>query len=99
MRRPPAAPSCSNDPQPDLPMEFSNLNLKNDVSVNRGEDRYTLALAARQSDGTSESESTWWKKFDPAMTKLSVEHTPTRTRRRPPSCPHTPATPALRRRV
>ncbi|MEU5783172.1 LamG-like jellyroll fold domain-containing protein [Micromonospora lupini] len=70
--KPPAAPSCSNDPQPDLPMEFSNL--KTDVSANRGEDRYTLALAARQSDGTSESESTWWKKFDPAMTKLTVEY-------------------------
>lgn len=72
--KPPATPSCDNDPQPDLPMEFSNTNLRDDISANRGEDRYTLALAARQSDGTSESESTWWKKFDPAMTKLTVEY-------------------------
>ncbi|MEV7985642.1 LamG-like jellyroll fold domain-containing protein [Micromonospora sp. NPDC085948] len=70
--KPPAAPNCSNDPQPDLPMEFAKL--KDDVSSNRGNAKYTLALAARQADGTSESESTWWKKFDPAMTKLSVEY-------------------------
>ncbi|MEU8111986.1 LamG-like jellyroll fold domain-containing protein [Micromonospora sp. NPDC048947] len=69
--KPPATPSCSNDPQPDLPMEFSKL--KDDVSSNRGNAKYTLALSARQADGTSESESTWWKKFDPALTKLSVE--------------------------
>ncbi|MGW3784519.1 LamG domain-containing protein [Micromonospora chokoriensis] len=70
--KPPATPSCANDPQPDLPMEFSNL--KDDVTANRGNAKYTLALAARQADGTSESESTWWKKFDPAMTKLTVEY-------------------------
>ncbi|MFF0253887.1 LamG domain-containing protein [Micromonospora zamorensis] len=70
--KPPATPSCANDPQPDLPMEFSNL--KDDVTANRGNAKYTLALAARQADGTSESETTWWKKFDPALTKLSVEY-------------------------
>ncbi|MET8530354.1 LamG domain-containing protein [Micromonospora sp. NPDC005172] len=72
--KPSGGEGCDNDPQPDLPMEFAASALKTDISANRGEDRYTLALAARQSDGTSESESTWWKKFDPAMTKLTVEY-------------------------
>ncbi|MEU5950463.1 LamG domain-containing protein [Micromonospora sp. NPDC047465] len=72
--KPPAAPSCDNDPQPDLPMEFSSTNLKNDIIAHRGDSNYTLALSNRQSDGTSESTSTWWKKFDPAQTKLTVEY-------------------------
>ncbi|MCX4469396.1 LamG domain-containing protein [Micromonospora sp. NBC_01655] len=72
--KPPAAPSCPNDPQPDLPMEFASSNLKDDVAAASGQDNYTLALSTRQSDGTSESTSNWWKKFDPAMTKLTVEY-------------------------
>ncbi|MEO3779644.1 LamG domain-containing protein [Micromonospora sp. B11E3] len=55
-------------------MEFTSSNLKTDVTAARGQDNYTLALSTRQSDGTSEGTSNWWKKFDPAMTKLTVEY-------------------------
>lgn len=72
--KPPAQPSCEDDPQPDAPMEFSSTNLKDDIIANRGQVVYTLALSTRQSDGSSESTSTWWKKFDPALTKLTVEY-------------------------
>ncbi|MEU7617365.1 LamG domain-containing protein [Micromonospora rifamycinica] len=72
--KPPAAPSCTDDPQPDKPMEFSSTNLKNDIDAHKGDSNFTLALSARQSDGSSEGTSTWWKKFDPAMTKLTVEY-------------------------
>ncbi|MFC4147209.1 LamG domain-containing protein, partial [Micromonospora mangrovi] len=72
--KPSGGAGCSNDPQPDLPMEFVSTNLKNDVSAYRGDSNYTLALSTRQSDGTSETTSNWWKKFDPAATKLSIEY-------------------------
>ncbi|MGN9807088.1 LamG domain-containing protein [Micromonospora sp. L32] len=72
--KPPAAPSCGDDPQPDMPMEFSSQNLKTDIDAHKGQANYTLALAARQSDGSSESTKEWWKKFDPALTKLTVEY-------------------------
>jgi len=72
--KPSTGAGCSNDPQPDMPMEFSSANLRNDISNNRGQAVYTLALSTRQSDGTSESTASWWKKFDPAMTKLSIEY-------------------------
>ncbi|GAB3150827.1 LamG domain-containing protein [Micromonospora sonneratiae] len=79
--KPPAAPSCPNDPQPNKPMEFAATALKNDVIAARGQTSYTLALSTRQSDGSSESTSTWWKKFDAGATKLTVEYNT------PPSTP------------
>ncbi|MFC4147212.1 LamG domain-containing protein [Micromonospora mangrovi] len=72
--KPSGGAGCSDDPQPDLPMEFSGTNLKNDIIANRGQTIYTLALMTRQSDGTSESTDSWWKKFDAAQTKLSIEY-------------------------
>ncbi|MET8198045.1 LamG domain-containing protein [Micromonospora taraxaci] len=72
--KPSGGAGCSNDPQPDLPMEFSGGNLNTDVSAARGDSNYTVVLSTRKSDGSSESTSTWWKKFDPAVTKLSVEY-------------------------
>ncbi|MEV0325159.1 LamG domain-containing protein [Micromonospora echinospora] len=72
--KPSGSLECANDPQPDLPMEFSSANLKNDLTDHRGDSNYTLALSTRQSDGSSETTSNWWKKFDPAQTKLSVEY-------------------------
>ncbi|MFG1892293.1 LamG domain-containing protein [Micromonospora sp. NPDC049051] len=72
--KPSTGAGCSDDPQPDLPMEFSSSNLKTDITNNRGQAIYTLALSTRQSDGSSESTSTWWKKFDAAATKLSIEY-------------------------
>ncbi|MGW0215929.1 LamG domain-containing protein [Micromonospora chokoriensis] len=72
--KPSGGAGCSNDPQPDLPMEFSGSKLDADVATARGESNYTLALSTRQSDGSSESTSNWWKKFDPGVTKLSVEY-------------------------
>ncbi|MEU4337363.1 LamG domain-containing protein [Micromonospora lupini] len=72
--KPSGGAGCGDDPQPDLPMEFSGTNLKNDIIANRGQAIYTLVLTTRQSDGTSESTDTWWKKFDAAQTKLSVEY-------------------------
>jgi hypothetical protein len=64
---------CSNDPQPDLPMEFTALKLKQSVDAAKGTTNYTLALSTRQADGSSESTSNWWKKFSPTATKLTVE--------------------------
>lgn len=72
--KPSGGAGCPNDPQPDMPMEFSSSNLETDISNNMGDSNYTLALSTRQSDGTSETTSNWWKKFDPALTKLSVEY-------------------------
>ncbi|MCW3816203.1 LamG domain-containing protein [Micromonospora sp. DR5-3] len=72
--KPSTGAGCSDDPQPDLPMEFASSNLKTDISNNRGQEIYTLALATRQSDGSSESTKEWWKKFEAAATKLSVEY-------------------------
>lgn len=72
--KPSGGAGCSDDPQPDLPMEFSSTNLKNDISTYRGDTNYTLALSTRRSDGTSESTASWWKKFDAGATKLSVEY-------------------------
>jgi hypothetical protein len=72
---------CGDDPQPDMPMEFAAAALENDIVANgRGTTNYTLALAARRSDGSGEGTRDWWKKFDPAATKLTVEYnTPPRT--------------------
>ncbi|MEU5938045.1 LamG domain-containing protein [Micromonospora sp. NPDC047548] len=70
----PGIGGCPNDPQPNVPMEFVNSKLTSDISSARGQDNYTLALSTRQSDGSSESTGNWWKKFDPAKTKLSVEY-------------------------
>lgn len=80
--KPSGGAGCSNDPQPDMPMEFASSNLKTDITNNRGQSVYTLALSARQSDGTSESTDEWWKKFAPTQTKLSVEYN---------TAPNTPA--------
>ncbi|MDG4802353.1 LamG domain-containing protein [Micromonospora sp. WMMD980] len=72
--KPSGGAGCSDDPQPDKPMEFSSQNVITDISANRGQDIYTLALSTRQSDGSSESTSNWWKKFDPVQTKLTIEY-------------------------
>ncbi|MCZ7423705.1 LamG domain-containing protein [Verrucosispora sp. WMMA2121] len=72
--KPSGGTGCSNDPQPDKPMEFSSTTLKNDLIANQGQSNYTLALSARKSDHSGESTESWWKKFDPALTKLSVEY-------------------------
>ncbi|WP_176308691.1 LamG domain-containing protein [Micromonospora sp. NBS 11-29] len=72
--KPSTGQGCDDDPQPDKPMEFSSQNVADDISANRGQDIYTLALSTRQSDGSSESTSNWWKKFDPVQTKLTVEY-------------------------
>ncbi|MEW2444695.1 LamG domain-containing protein [Micromonospora marina] len=72
--KPSGGAGCSDDPQPDKPMEFASQNVINDISANRGQDIYTLALSTRQSDGSSESTSNWWKKFDPVQTKLTIEY-------------------------
>ncbi|GHJ13367.1 LamG domain-containing protein [Micromonospora sp. AKA38] len=72
--KPSGGAGCSDDPQPDKPMEFASQNVIDDISANRGQDIYTLALSTRRSDGTSESTSNWWKKFDPVQTKLTIEY-------------------------
>ncbi|WP_158554041.1 LamG domain-containing protein [Micromonospora deserti] len=72
--KPSSPTTCPGDPQPDKPMEFASTNLKNDVDAYKGDGNYTLALSTRQSDGSSEGTSNWWKKFDPTVTKLSVEY-------------------------
>ncbi|SBT38132.1 LamG domain-containing protein [Micromonospora auratinigra] len=72
--KPSGGAGCTNDPQPDMPMEFSGANLKNDVTSFRGDSNYTLVLTTRRSDGSSEATDNLWKKFDPAMTKLSIEY-------------------------
>ncbi|SBT38136.1 LamG domain-containing protein [Micromonospora auratinigra] len=72
--KPSTGAGCSDDPQPDMPMEFSSANLKTDITNNRGQSIYTLGLLTRQSDGSSESTSSWWKKFDASLTKLSIEY-------------------------
>ena len=72
--KPSTGEGCPDDPQPDQPMEFASPNVTADISANRGQEIYTLALSTRESDGTSESTSNWWKKFDPVQTKLTVEY-------------------------
>ncbi len=72
--KPSGGAGCSDDPQPDLPMEFAATALKNDIDTNKGQTNHTLALSARRADGSSESTQSWWKKFDPADTKLTVEY-------------------------
>ncbi|WP_157740162.1 LamG domain-containing protein [Micromonospora auratinigra] len=72
--KPSGGAGCADDPQPDMPLEFSSTSLKNDISSFRGDTNYTLSLSTRQSDGSSETTSTWWKKFDAGQTKLSVEY-------------------------
>ncbi|MBO4207191.1 LamG domain-containing protein [Micromonospora echinofusca] len=70
--------TCSGDPQPDLHMEFASAALKQDIIDNGvGQAVYTLALSTRRSDGTAESTTEWWKKFDPALTKLTVDYNST----------------------
>ncbi|WP_191971244.1 LamG domain-containing protein [Micromonospora aurantiaca (nom. illeg.)] len=72
--KPSTGAGCEDDPQPDKPMEFAGPNVAADITANRGQEIYTLALSTRQSDGSSEATSEWWKKFDPVMTKLTVEY-------------------------
>ncbi|MEV0563289.1 ricin-type beta-trefoil lectin domain protein [Dactylosporangium sp. NPDC050588] len=85
--KPSTGAGCANDPQPNMYMEFSNQTLVNDV-INFGQGRgsYTLGLSARDSDGTDETASNRWKKFDQAQTAMSVEYN---------SLPNTPAASAL----
>lgn len=66
---------CGSDPQPDDYMEWTNDTLKNGVqyALDQGWSNYALGLLTRQQDGSSETTSTWWKKFDPSRTKLYVE--------------------------
>jgi hypothetical protein len=75
--KPSGGEGCSNDPQPDMPMEFAPAALRDDLAAAAGQGNYTLALSARQSDGSSESTSTWWKKFSVPATKLTVEYNST----------------------
>jgi hypothetical protein len=72
--KPSTGAGCSDDPQPNLPMEFAAGALRTDIDAAKGTTNYTLALAARQSDGSSESTTSWWKKFDPAASVLSIEY-------------------------
>ncbi|GAB3522605.1 LamG domain-containing protein [Phytohabitans suffuscus] len=72
--KPSGGVGCSDDPQPDMPMEFAPTALKTDVGNNAGQPNYTLALSARRSDGSGESTQEYWKKFSPSATKLSVEY-------------------------
>ncbi|MEU0561545.1 LamG domain-containing protein [Dactylosporangium sp. NPDC006015] len=73
--KPSTGAGCTNDPQPNMYMEFSNQTLVNDV-INFGQGRgsYTLGLSARDSDGTDESTGNRWKKFDQASTAMSIEY-------------------------
>ncbi|MEV6970084.1 LamG domain-containing protein [Hamadaea sp. NPDC051192] len=66
---------CGSDPQPDDYMEWTNDTLKSGVqyALDQGWSTYALGLLNRQQDGTSETTSNWWKKFDPARTSLYVE--------------------------
>nr|MDT0657878.1 LamG domain-containing protein [Micromonospora sp. DSM 115978] len=76
-------PGCSDDPQPNMYLEFVNGDLRTDLTsfVGNGYSNYSVALTARKSNGTGESTQSWWKKFDPAKTKLSVVYNT------PPSTP------------
>ncbi|MEV4140656.1 LamG domain-containing protein, partial [Dactylosporangium sp. NPDC049742] len=85
--KPSTGAGCTNDPQPNMYMEFSNQTLVNDI-INFGQGRgsYTLGLSARDSDGTDESTGNRWKKFDQASTAMSIEYN---------TLPDTPAAAAL----
>ncbi|GLH99939.1 LamG domain-containing protein [Phytohabitans aurantiacus] len=72
--KPSGGEGCDDDPQLDMPMEFAPAALKTDIQAAAGQGNYTLALSARQSDGSSESTTSWWKKFSAGATKLSVEY-------------------------
>ncbi|WP_436520927.1 LamG domain-containing protein [Actinoplanes sp. HUAS TT8] len=72
--KPSTGAGCSNDPQPNKPLEFTAAALRTDIDAVKGSKDYTLALTARQSDGAGESTASWWKKFDPAATKLTIEY-------------------------
>ncbi|MEV0136714.1 ricin-type beta-trefoil lectin domain protein [Dactylosporangium sp. NPDC050688] len=73
--KPSTGAGCTNDPQPNLYMEFANQTLLNDV-INFGQGRgsYTLGLSARDSDGTDETTGNRWKKFDQGSTAMSIEY-------------------------
>ena len=72
--KPSTGAGCGDDPQDDMDLEFAANALRANVDSAKGTTNYTLALSARQSDGSSESTTAWWKKFDPAKTKLTVEY-------------------------
>ena len=72
--KPSTGAGCSDDPQPNLPMEFAVNALRDDIGAAAGQTNYTLALMAGDSNRTGESDMQNWKKFDPAATKLSVEY-------------------------
>jgi hypothetical protein len=85
--KPSTGDGCTGDPQPNMYMEFANQTLLNDV-INFGQGRgsYTLGLSARDSDGTDETTTNRWKKFDQGSTALSIEYN---------NLPNTPATSAM----
>jgi hypothetical protein len=61
--------------QPDQGMEFSGaLPARVQWAADTHKDSITLALSARRPDGSGESTQSWWKKFAPAATVLSVEY-------------------------
>jgi hypothetical protein len=72
---------CADDPQPDMTLVWDDAYVKNRVqfSHDQGWSSFAVGLMARQSDGSSEGTNEWWKKFDPASTRLYVawNRTPT----------------------
>jgi hypothetical protein len=65
--------------QPDMPMEFGGLpgeTLLNHVqtAANAGWSTLIVGLTPRRPDGSGESVTEWWKKFDPASVFLTVTY-------------------------
>ncbi|MFC7529246.1 LamG domain-containing protein [Actinoplanes sp. GCM10030250] len=73
--KPSTGAGCGNDPQPNKPLEYTAAALRTDVDAAKGQTNYTLALAAGETGNrVGEGDSKNWKKFDPALTKLSIEY-------------------------
>jgi FG-GAP-like repeat len=71
--KPDGGAGCAGDPQPDQPMQFSNL-LTGKVQewANSGTGTVTLGLSAMSGNGTGESTTDRWKKFWVAGTNLTI---------------------------
>jgi hypothetical protein len=71
--KPSTGAGCSDDPQPDVAMEFSGqLTTELQTFAANGTAKMTLGLSARRQDGSSESTTDRWKKFSVSDTALSV---------------------------
>jgi hypothetical protein len=73
--KPSGGTGCDDDPQDNSHLEFGGQTTTDvQLAATSGWVEYEAILSARDSDGTDESATDRWKKFDPASTKLVVTY-------------------------